>query len=361
MRNPPLLLLLLWAACAPTFVRAQYEDWGQGISAGISVAGVEKGDPPEAPGWRCRVCEDVAQTWRDTFQCAGGGDVSVSPAVTERGESCVPTSNCDQFEGSRKSTCEDIKSSLRTSDADMGLITTRVNEKVGSYDICEQMGKCQPQTSPSGAGCFKAMNSLKCADDVGCEAGETDCDDMCFVCYWVVRSWPVWVGECKRSVGGSAPPPESPPKADALLRRRRRRLLVQAQGKPPTGLGSPPNDPEPENARSTAELGETCFKTWDEFEQSPRARFLTGFTDQLGALAWNANTVCKCLAYCPYDEFEAIQLLSACDWVDDSPDIRESLFPDLSKHVHNHGKRVDPGKAAADRQAQTDYFASARL
>ena len=100
------------------------------------------------------------------------------------------------------------------------------------------------------------------------------------------------------------------------------------------GLGSPPIDPQPPNAKSPADLGKMCWDTWDIFEKSAKARFLTGMVDQLGNLPWEANTVCKCLGICAYDEFEGIQLLSACDWHDDDPAITAALFPDIAPKLN---------------------------
>ena len=237
----------------------QADQWGS-LSAGISSNQVS-GSLTPAAGFKCRVCEDVARTWRNTFQCVGmSSNNDMSPRITQDGPGCMPTSNCNQFKGSLKATCEDLQKSFRDSAEQAGRIATLIEEKKGSYEICEDLGKCQPQTNQIGSKCFIALNTNACNDDIECKLAREDCDDTCFACFWQVRVWPVFTSECKRSSGGSKPPPES-------KKKRLRRLLMLP------GLGSPPIDPQPENAKSPAELMNFCWETWDEFEKSPKARF----------------------------------------------------------------------------------------
>jgi len=227
----------------------------------------------------------------------------------------------NQFKGCLKATCEDLRKSFRDSAEQSGLIRTLIEEKKSTYEICQNVGKCPAQTDASGAKCAAALNKYECNDDIECKQARDDCDDTCFTCFWQVRVWPAFAGECKRSSGGSKPAPE--PKTKRL-----RRLLMKP------GLGSPPIDPQPENAKSPAELMNTCWDTWDLFEKSPKARYFAGMVDQMGSLPWEANTVCKCLGICPYDEFEGIQLLSACDWHEDDPQITAALFPDIAPELN---------------------------
>ena len=76
----PLLLLL----CTLThFITVSTEStpaidsWGA-LSAGISSNQMTTVVIPPA-GFKCRVCEDVARTWRNTFQCVGMGENSLAP------------------------------------------------------------------------------------------------------------------------------------------------------------------------------------------------------------------------------------------------------------------------------------------
>lgn len=192
--------------------------------------------------------------------------------------------------------------------------------------VCAWVGYTLPDTLPpfpsfppsltaqedaAGSKCVVALSTAECADDIECKTALEVCDETCYMCYWQVKTWPVFQGECGKAGGGVRPPPEPPKK----LRRRlfRRRLLLYP------GLGSPPVTPQPENAASPAELNNVCWDTWDEFEKTPKARYLAGMVDQLGDIPWEANTVCKCLGICPFDEFEAVQLKSSCSWYEDDP------------------------------------------
>ena len=171
------------------------------------------------------------------------------------------------------------------------------------------------QEDAAGSKCVVALSTAECADDIECKTALEVCDETCYMCYWQVKTWPVFQGECGKAGGGVRPPPEPPKKLRRRRRlfRRRRRLLLYP------GLGSPPVTPQPENAASPAELNNVCWDTWDEFEKTPKARYLAGMVDQLGDIPWEANTVCKCLGICPFDEFEAVQLKNSCSWYEDDP------------------------------------------
>ena len=237
----------------------------------------------------------------------------MSPRITQDGPGCLPTSNCNQFTGSLKATCEDLRKDFRSSKDKQKLISEGIIAKKTSYEICSELGKCPDQTKEEGADCAADFNKYECNDDIECKAAREHCDDKCFACYWQVRVWPTFQSECKRA-----------------LFRRRRLLMDPGLARLDPGLGSPPMYPQPANDKSPDDLMQTCWETWDIFEKSAKARFLSGMVDQLGNLPWEANIVCKCLGICAYDEFEGIQLLSACDWHEDSPDITAALFPDIS-------------------------------
>ena len=77
----------------------------------------------------------------------------------------------------------------------------------------------------------------------------------------------------------------------------------------------------------------------------------------MGATDWHAQTVCQCMKICPYDELEAIDLLSYCS-ADELKDpamleaIKRSMFPDLSKssalpskHPRNPTKDMEEQKS----------------
>ncbi len=86
--------------------------------------------------------------------------------------------------------------------------------------------------------------------------------------------------------------------------------------------------------------------------------------DSLGQLPWEANTVCKCLGKCPYDTFEGIQLLSACDWQEDDPQITAALFPDISpalnSAIRDQSKLTNQGLTSQDKENSNRYWNGAR-
>ena len=86
--------------------------------------------------------------------------------------------------------------------------------------------------------------------------------------------------------------------------------------------------------------------------------------DSLGQLPWEANTVCKCLGKCPYDTFEGIQLLSACDWQEDDPQITAALFPDISpalnSAIRDQSKLNNQGLTSQDKENSNRYWNGAR-
>ena len=92
--------------------------------------------------------------------------------------------------------------------------------------------------------------------------------------------------------------------------------------------------------------------------------FKSGMVDSLGQLPWEANTVCKCLGKCPYDTFEGIQLLSACDWQEDDPQITAALFPDISpalnSAIRDQSKLTNQGLTSQDKENSNRYWNGAR-
>ena len=327
--------------------------------------------PSEYKGesWMCRACVDVAQTWRETFPCTGSNEpMRQSRQVTDT-QGCSFSSRCDMFSDDRASMCVDMKRAFREDRFQAQLIHKELSSKTSYYDICEKLSKCEPQTTEQGSQCSKVINEFDCADDPFCKERDK-CDTKCHVCYWVVKTWPVFMEECYKGVfNGALPPKSSGVVQEKFLRRR----LLDSQGqtsrqpkkkhgglKP--GAGSPPWEPAPENADSTATLQDYCFKLWDDVENSAKDRYLISVKSAMGTTNWHAQTVCQCMKICPYDELEAIDLLSYCS-ADELTNpvmldaIKKSMFPDLDKRTSMPASIPrDPTKDAEEAEQTRNFW-----
>ena len=313
-----------------------YEDWGtaqSGFGKRAEEGKVQKG------GWRCGVCGEVVAAYRDSAVCNGDSPTG--------GVLCGLSSQCDQFDTpARRASCQDLRRGFRESQSSLRAIVKGMEAGDAPYEICVQLGKCQVQTGSEGSSCFAALNTDRCQTDPICPAGTEICDNTCLSCTWLVRTWPLFQGRCKSAVLGSAPTAASAAtKSKNMLRRR---LLTTPRVR--VGLGSPPNDPDPITPRSDAELADYCYETWDSLEKDPNARYVSISTDQLGPYPWTADLACKCLRQCPFDEFEALKVMSACDFVDQTSDLTSAVDPD----IHYGKSSMHDGSAA-------DYFQGSSL
>ena len=206
-----------------------------------ALAGVNAGAGGGAgagTGWRCKACQDVANTWRRTYGCAGTTTPDKQPRTNDDVSGCRVTSHCNQFKGKKK---REMCTLLRADFAkdDLALATIAENAKgeppVNAYDTCVTLQKCQDKgDAQNGQKCYSALHGDNCQDDIFCK-GQADCSNECFVCYWVVTTWPVFSAECDKWVsnkGGSR-------------RRRRRRLLGHAGAASEELLRAMDDDPRP--------------------------------------------------------------------------------------------------------------------
>jgi hypothetical protein len=308
--------------------------------------------------WRCRACVDVAQTWRETFPCAGNADTLSSAREADDTHGCGFTSHCDMFETPEKqSLCNNMKLEIRDDRFKTQQIIKGLRGKESYYNICLEMGKCDSPSTGEGSKCAKVMNDKNCAYDPFCKE-RSECNDRCYMCYWVVKTFPVFEEECYRGVHNGAAPPER--KHPPGLSRRRRRVLGKPELK--EGLGSPPYEPAPEHASNPAQLGDYCFQLWDQIEGSARDRYLISYKSSLGGNDWNAQTACQCMKLCPFNELEALDMMSVCarDELDIGgglDGIKKSLFPDLVRgaaEVSQFTRNVD--SELREKQDQKNFW-----
>ena len=315
------------AASSTTFLRAQANPKQNFKGPGaIALPTTYKGD-----NWRCRACVDVAQTWRETSACVGATDPLRQAREINDAQGCGFTSHCDMYETAEKQeACIEMKSDFRQDYSTMRVIYDGIKAKESMYDICKNLGKCLDQSSAEGSKCAQALNTHDCVDDPFCTKRH-DCSNSCYMCFWVVKTFPLFQEECYKGVSnGGIPPPRPKPQMQLPSAGGRRRLLQEE------GLGSPKFSPAPQNAANPAVLSDYCFKLWDDVEASVKNRYLISYKSQLGGTDWSAQTVCQCMKLCPYDSREALDLLSMCarDELNNNKNmeaIKRSLFPDLAR------------------------------
>eukprot|EP00753_Platysulcus_tardus_P010786 PLAT3048.1.p1 GENE.PLAT3048.1~~PLAT3048.1.p1 ORF type:complete len:388 (+),score=103.16 PLAT3048.1:43-1206(+) len=351
-----LVVLALPALCSAARVNSQL----RARATARTRAGLVSMSGADVPGWKCQVCEDVAQTWRETVPCGGGRAEDIDP--TQSG--CMLPANCEVLKEPRQYACLSMKKTWQNDkDVQKKLWQWIVEMKMHAFDACSALGKCPPRDAPESKVCNTTLAScetIMCDDD-------HDCPDDCFVCYHIIRTWPAFMEICK-------PEGVTPPQPTAFLelndaRRQRRRvgrlagqrqrqqaarapaysraaaLAMQDGGMPPAallqlrtrgadgktrerGLGSPPLTEDDSASTDASTLMRECFKLWNEFEHSAKERFFASYLSMLGQWQWDANLACKCLGKCPYDQYEAMSLISPCNY-DSYLDPSGALFPDL--------------------------------
>ena len=66
-------------------------------------------------------------------------------------------------------------------------------------------------------------------------------------------------------------------------------------------------------------------------------RYLISVKSAMGTTNWHAQTVCQCMKICPYDELEAIDLLSYCSADELTNPV---MLDELQKYVSDLDKRT---------------------
>lgn len=327
----------------------------------------------ETPGFRCRVCEDVAMTWRETYPCVGSGTPISSPRQMFDLQSCAANSNCMAFRthqpggeesDTREQTCmtltKDFRENSETRRTLWELVNhfsydMRDNKGEGAnllergrmrYDACTGLSQCRSLDDSEGQKCQSALISRECMDDIHCPAARNACTPQCHICYWISTGWPKFQGMCKYAIfqGDTKFKPDEGFEIGDSKEKIKKREDDYVQ----EGAGSPaleedaPQLRDPINAKEEVDyemLANECFGLWDEWTESTKARYLTSMVDQLGPYEWSPNIVCKCMQKCPYNQFEGLALQEACktasalDYGRDTLD--QSMFPDLTPEGGN--------------------------
>jgi hypothetical protein len=332
-------------------------------------------------------CEDVVQTWRDTYRCAGNADadkVLTARDIWDYG-GCHAVGMCSALKAlgpAQVSNCEETEKAMTTgsrakfyyekagtalaiqpSDQKDGYDTQMLQFAEKKYEVCSEF------CNPDARDCFDVLTSQAgdCRLDARCPKlleNPGVCQPVCISCFWLIEGLPQFEEICKMGIFET----DTTYPGDGQFRKyfpkeQRGTLKIGSQvvPKPPTaeaeaafkpqvGLGSQPleidgplfampnqmgQDPDSKEKPKIAyaQIKNVCYDMWKEFERDVQARYMVQYVDNLGSLGeWNAHTVCQCLKKCPYDEFQALDLLPACsDMINTqaSEDVlKESLFPD---------------------------------
>ena len=352
----------------------------------------------QAPGWKCLACEDVAETWRQTFRCAGNLDTESSTVSQDiwdyRG--CHSLGMCSSlavFGTSQVVNCEQVRKAMT-----VGSKTRYYYEKAGlimglshfgntgtlmsippdpksdgpeknAEQVMEEKFKaCSEFCSSDALDCLSALSTPECRSDLRCETlvkSKDICAPSCISCVWAIEGLPRFAELCKLGIfetetkfgNGNEPMKLGDPNSGRNTLKVGSDVLPEASGsksgsearfKPKEGLGSAPLetdgplfalprvmgwDGEEKPPISFVKIKEVCYDMWDELGRDTTARYMVQYVDNLGPVGeWNAHTVCQCLHKCPYNEFQALDLLPACSAATNIQSaesvLKESLFPD---------------------------------
>jgi hypothetical protein len=313
------------------------------------------------PGYLCQICEDVAETFRDTNKCRGiDGDEKetnhdgeeASPRAQVDLTPCKPPHHCTLWKDQKK---RDKCSSLQRAWRQDKQILDIVYNRHPPLQSCIQLGMCREEQDTEGEACAYVLNSNECRDDMNCDSSKCPSDD-CMACYWLVKTWPMFGEIC--TPGGNKNPPKG-----GMTSKDFYRSALRAKGSPSLSRDSPSQKILP----NPATLSNECYEMWDRFVFSPKARYMISYVNQLGvaqnnewgATAWDANTVCKCLSECAYDEYQAPQVEQACrgNALVNQPGVLSSLFPDLGEEqVHNKQKTQNIHIGAKDKEEAKEWW-----
>lgn len=152
------------------------------------------------PSRTCRICEDVAQTYHDSYRCAGEdvdlwgpGDAPSIPACDQAKFAC------DKLTGDLSEACATMEHSF-VEDTDLARSLWTAQMEFGRpYDTCVKMGKCERDPNPFEGDltpCHAVFNSVDGQHDPLLPAFTSSCSEECYLCTWLVREWPLFQEIC---------------------------------------------------------------------------------------------------------------------------------------------------------------------
>jgi hypothetical protein len=309
-------------------------------------------------GYTCQICEDVALTLRDTSKCRGmeglpkdgRGDGTVeTPQMLDDLTPCTPPGHCNMWKDeAKREKCSSLKKAWRQDVVTLGMIYENHENGKTPLDMCISLGQCRPESSAEGSECASVLRGRECKDNIYCDSSACKSDD-CLACYWIIKTWPFFSDLCHPKKGVTSR--KGGISSKEFYKDAKRAVL------------SPPLTGDAEFRKTppdSATLGKECYEMYDKFVFSKKARYLITYVGDSTDGGWNANTMCKCLGECAYDEYQSPFIEEACQEGEPgvaeklSPLIVASLFPDIQK------EKGDPEKLRVDTQLRSDDVRNAK-
>mmetsp|Transcript_28557 Transcript_28557/g.92659 ORF Transcript_28557/g.92659 Transcript_28557/m.92659 type:complete len:315 (+) Transcript_28557:33-977(+) len=210
---------------------------GQSTTLRSALSGSEA-KAPDVPGLECMVCEDVVQTWRETFPCTGNLEPEWQADVTEEMPACRVVPNCGYLPKRYRDACASFRKSLRTEPV---AVWKAIMKREDPYTICAgsiSPAQCDPLTNPNGKRCFEALMSDNCRDDPFCEDGPVACSDQCYTCFWAVQGFPSFRETCRPTGAATNKNPAMPVPGTNFVSDEQREEAVSSQEAAMKAMGS---------------------------------------------------------------------------------------------------------------------------
>lgn len=152
------------------------------------------------PSLRCRVCEDVAQTWHDSYRCAGESLELWSGSPDAPAQACdQPRFSCEQLAGDLAYSCRQMESEFIDDDAAARILWKSQMEFGQSYQTCVKLGRCEADPAPEEGAmhpCHEAFSSEEGKNNILFPGFTQSCTEECYLCGWLVREWPLFQEIC---------------------------------------------------------------------------------------------------------------------------------------------------------------------
>lgn len=144
----------------------------------------------------CRICEDVANTYHDSYRCAGENvdlwGLGTDPSIPACDESNF---HCDMLVGDVAQACKTMEQDMLDDPRLARILWVSQMEFGKAYETCVRMEKC-PQDPDEQEGiftrCRQVFDSPEGHHDILLPGFTTNCTEECYLCTWLVREWPLF-------------------------------------------------------------------------------------------------------------------------------------------------------------------------
>jgi hypothetical protein len=148
----------------------------------------------------CRICEDVAQTYHDVYQCAGNDVDAWGPGNDPLFSACEqPKFACEKLTGDLAQACQAMETELYEDDDKARTLWMAQMEFGSSYGTCVKLGRCEVDPAPEEheyTPCHQVFKSEEGKNDFLHAGFTSNCTEECYLCNWLVREWPLFQEIC---------------------------------------------------------------------------------------------------------------------------------------------------------------------